>query len=254
MKTTIVTAYFQLKQSKASHDTYSAWMSNMLIINNPMVIFCDSKSRPIIEYLRQNRENTVIIETSFREFHTFKYSKAFVEHYMLDHEQHIGHNMFLYMVWSEKSHFLKRAIELDPFKSDYFLWVDIGCFRKPNIDYVNWPNPAKIASLDKNKVLMLSVNPFTMDELACTSLDTLPYFQYLNRIGGTMFGGGKDALLIWHDKYYEMLEYFIDTDRFIGKDQSIMNCVYLLNRNLVQLVDWVPGCPDKWFYLQEYLR
>lgn len=248
--TTIVTAYFQLKTAKASHNTYVKWMQNMLAINNPMVIFCDSQSMPLIQSMR-NANNTIIIETKFNDFYSFKYSRAFAEHYAMDKEKNVGHNMFLYMIWNEKSHFLKRAIELNPFNSEYFLWVDIGCFRVPNTQYINWPNPAKIATLNKSKVLMLSINPFTEQEL--NSIE-LPSFQHSNRIGGCIFGGYKDALLIWHDKYYKMLEHFISIGRFIGKDQSIMNSVYLLNKDLVDLVNWVPGYPDIWFYLQEYLK
>jgi hypothetical protein len=169
----------------------------------------------------------------------------------MDTEKRVGHNMFLYMIWSEKSHFLKRAIELNPFQNEYFLWVDIGCFRVPNTQYIDWPNHNKMVAVDKSKVLMLLIEPFTDEELKSVSL---PSFQFKNRIGGTIFGGYKDALLKWHDKYYEMLEHFISIGRFIGKDQSIMNSVYLLNKDLVQLVNWVPRCPDKWFYLQEYLR
>ena len=251
MKTTIVTAYFQLNVSKASHATYTKWMKNMLDIQNPMVIFCDAVSKPTIESLRTGE--TTIIETTFKDFYTYKYSKTFAEHYALDKEKHVGHNMLLYMIWSEKSHFLKRAIELNPFNTDYFLWVDIGCFRVPNTQYINWPNPEKVAALDKSKVLMLSVVPFTPGELNCNTLDLLPSFQNLNRIGGTIFGGSKDVLLTWHDKYYEMLEHFISIGRFIGKDQSIMNSVYLLNRELVHLVNWIPGCRDHWFYLQDFL-
>ncbi len=249
--TTIVTAYFQLKMSKANHATYAGWMRNMLAINNPMVIFCDAQSKPLIQHLRNNTHTTVIVETTFKDFYTYKYSKSFAEHYALDLEQHVGHNMLLYMIWSEKSHFLKRAIELNPFNSEYFLWVDIGCFRIPNTQYINWPNPEKIATLDKSKVLMLAVNPFTTDELES---EELPSFQHLNRIGGTIFGGYKEILLKWHDKYYQMLEHFILIGRFIGKDQSIMNSVYILNQDIVQLINWKPGCPDKWFYLQEYLK
>jgi hypothetical protein len=98
------------------------------------------------------------------------------------------------------------------------------------------------------------VVPFTPDELNCNTLEKLPSFQNLNRIGGTIFGGCRDTLLKWHNKYYKMLEYFISIDRFIGKDQSIMNSVYLLNQDLIHLVNWVELCPDKWFYLQEYLK
>jgi hypothetical protein len=253
--TTIVTSYFQLNQSKASHLQYVEWMKNMLMIDNPMVIFCDEKSEETIYMLRSGKhDKTRIIVTNFKEFYSYKYANHFLEHYKMDKEQHVGHNMFLYMIWSEKSNFMKRAIELDPFKTEYFLWVDIGCFRRPNTEYINWPNPKKMDNLDKTKVLVLLVQPFTREEWNCTSRETLPLFQFANRIGGTMFGGGKDVILNWHKKYYDMLEYFISINRFIGKDQSIMNSVYLLNKDMCELVNWQPGCPDHWFYLQEYLR
>jgi hypothetical protein len=120
-------------------------------------------------------------------------------------------------------------------------------------DSFHWPNPERIAALDHNKILLLSVQPFTPHELACHTINDLPLFQFSNRIGGTMFGGGKTVLLEWHRKYYDMLRHFIVIDRFIGKDQSIMNSVYLLNRNMCDLITWKLGCPDPWFYIQDYL-
>ena len=149
------------------------------------------------------------------------------------------------MIWAEKVHFVKCAIEMNPFQSDSFLWVDIGCFREPSV--LQWPNKALIPK----KVLTLLVTPFEEEELQCTK-ETLPSFLTTNRIGATIFGGGKEALLRYHDLYYEMVEYFIQTGRFIGKDQSILNSVYLLNPDLFELVK--PGsCKDPWFYLQDYL-
>ena len=76
MKTTIVTAYFQLNVSKASHATYTKWMKNMLDIQNPMVIFCDAVSKPTIESLRTGE--TTIIETTFNNFYTYRYSEKFL--------------------------------------------------------------------------------------------------------------------------------------------------------------------------------
>jgi hypothetical protein len=254
---TIVTAYFKLNISKASDDQYKVWMKNMLLIQNPMVIFCDSKSQAFIEELRKQTDpsftNTRIIICNFTDFYSYKYADIFVQHYSKDIEKRVGHNVFLYMIWAEKSHFLKRAIELNPFKSEYFLWTDIGCFRRENTRFINWPSAERITSLPKDKVLLLSIIPFTQTELACTRLDDLPSFQFQNRISAPIFGGTKDVLLRWHDKYYEMLEYFISIDRFIGKDQSIMNSVYLMNRELCHLVNWIEGCADPWFYLQDYL-
>jgi len=252
---TIVTAYFMLEISKASHDKYSEWMQNMLAIDNPMIIFCDSQSFDMIQLFRSNKLNkTHIIVTEFSDFYSYRYSKNFLEHHNKDLEQFRGHNILLYMIWSEKSHFLKRSIELDPFKTDYFLWVDIGCFRRPNTEYINWPNPNRISEMPKDKILLLSVYPFENNELSCPSKDELPPFQFKNRIGAPIFGGGKEVLLKWHNLYYDMLEYFISIDRFIGKDQSIMNSVYLLNREICELISWKEGCADPWFYLQDYLK
>jgi hypothetical protein len=250
--TTIVTAYYKLPKAKAPHEQYVEWMKNMLAIDNEMIIFCDSKSVDEMRELRSGKlTKTRIIGIDFREFYTYRYVNDFLQHSKMDPEVAIGHNVFLYMIWSEKSHFLKRAIELDPFKTEYFLWTDIGCFRRPNRDFLRWPNTARIP---KDRVLLLSVVPFTENELLAYSRETLPSFQFMNRIGGTIFGGGKDVLLKWHNKYYDMLEYFISTKRFIGKDQSIMNSVYLLNRDMCELVNWKRGCSDEWFYLQDYLR
>jgi len=251
---TIVTAYFILSKSKEDHGTYCSWMVNMLAIDNPMVIFCEHNSVSAISELRKSREEkTRIVVTTFNEFYSYRYYADFKNDEYNDSEIHIGHNAYLYMIWSEKSNFLKRAVEMDPFNTDYFLWVDIGCFRRKNTDYIQWPNIHEGVPL--NKVLLLQVEPFQSDELEqATTKESLPLYQFNNRIGGTIFGGGKEVLLQWHDKYYDMLEYFIKIRRFIGKDQSIMNSVYLLNREMCKIVDWRKPCHDKWFYLQDYLR
>lgn len=241
---TIVTGYFQMK-SKHSTEKYAEWIKYMLEKETPMVIFCDKQSYPMIH--AQRPYQTKIIITSLTQFYSYKYIDTYRANYEMDHETY--HSPELYLVWAEKAHFVKQAITMNPFQTDYFLWVDIGCFREPSP--IQWPNPIRIQSLDSSKVLVLNVTPFTEEELHCTK-ETLPSFLTTNRIGATIFGGGKEILLKYHDLYYEMVDYFISIDRFIGKDQSILNSVYLLNQELFQVVK--PGkCKDEWFYLQNYL-
>ena len=257
MQTTIVTAYFELPISKKNHGQYIEWMKNMLLIQTPMVVFSDEKSKPVIQQIRGNLP-THYITIDFPDFYTYRYEMNFYEHQTMDHEIFIGHNPQLYMIWNEKSHFLKRAAETNPFQTEYFLWVDIGCFRNTNKSYLKWPNPEKVAQLEKGKMLMVQVYPFRLEELGAKwNAESLHSFQYTNRIGGTMFGGTKGAIDKWHGKYYEMLEYFIRIDRFIGKDQSIMNSVYLCEPQLVQLISqWKEprnGMSSEWFYMHDFL-
>ena len=254
-KTTIVTAYFKLPQSKASHDKYTEWMQNMLMNNNPMIIFCDSSSvDQLQEYRKDFLEITKIIPIEFKDFYCYKYFPSFVNDYNTkDHER--NHNPYLYLIWNEKTHFLKRAIEMNVFTSDYFLWVDIGCFRHPNIKYLKWPNPDKINPLDNNKILLNGVYPFTPEEYNCDHLNNLTDFKYIiGRICAAIFGGNSKTILKWHDIYYEMLEYFININRFVGKDQNIMNSIAVIHKDIVQIInpdDFEHN--DRWFALQEYL-
>ena len=183
----VVTCYFQIK-SKYPMECYMAWMKNMLAIQTPMVIFCDKESYPMIH--AQRPYSTKIIITTLEKFHSYKYIDTYRANYDIDHERY--HSPELYLLWAEKAHFLKQAILMDPFHSETFLWVDIGCFR--NSSPVKWPN---MASLDKAKVLALNVTPFTEEEICCTK-ETLPSFLTTNRIGATIFGGGKEALLRYH--------------------------------------------------------
>ena len=70
--TTIVTSYFKLEQSKKNHDIYLTWMQNMLIIQSPMVIFCDKASKKTIENFRKDLLTKIIV-LDFSDFYTYKY-------------------------------------------------------------------------------------------------------------------------------------------------------------------------------------
>src|SRR5436309_806995 len=126
--TTIVTAYYRFKKSKYSHQVYLDWMDNMLEIHTPMVIFTNEASKKYVIERRVGLTHlTKIIILEQSEWLTYKYISQWEKHYELDHEKY--HNVDLYMIWNEKSNFLKRAIELNQFNTEYFIWCDIGCFR-----------------------------------------------------------------------------------------------------------------------------
>lgn len=269
--TTIVTAYFQLSSSKASHHIYLEWMQNMLSIETPMVIFTDAGCREQIRQKRPAHLPTAIIVTEFGEFHTHKYEQTFAEHFLqYDHETAIGHNPKLSQIWNEKPHFLKRATEADPFHSKYFLWVDIGCVRLPELapKLSQFPSTARldasIGNNGKDKILLLYVYSFSDAEwglLGEIDIANIPSFQYTNRLGGTIFGGTKRAVEKWWEEYYTTLDDFIRIGRFIGKDQSIINTVFLRRPDLVQLVAQTLGnlggkggdLVSDWFYLLDFL-
>ena len=247
---TVVTAYFNIPKSKANHETYVGWMKNMLAIQNRMVIFCDASSMDLIRGLRKgNPYPTIIVETKFEEFHCYKYVDIFRAQHAIDHEKKI-HSVELYLIWNEKSHFLKRAAtEIEKLfrepHNDKFVWCDIGCFRTTNTRFLQWPDASKIPD---DKMLLLEVDPLPFLEPS-----VLPDLTYTNHIGGTIFAGSSNAIMKWHDAYYEMLERLHSMGRFVGKDQTIMSSVYIEQPEMCFCVKYPRGYYDRWFYLQDYL-
>jgi hypothetical protein len=248
---TIVTAYFNIPKSKANHETYARWMKNMLAMQNRMIIFCDVASFKLIQSLRANNPcPTIIVQTKFEEFHCYKYVDIFKAQHEIDHEKDM-HSVELYLIWNEKSNFLKRAIEIEKsFKephSNKFVWCDIGCFRTPNVDFLKWPDAAKIPD---DKMLLLEVEP--LNEPSVLEPSVLPNLTFTNHIGGGIFAGSSSTILKWHDTYYKMFERLHSMGRFVGKDQIIMSSIYIDQPELCLCVKSPRGIYD-WFYLQDYL-
>ena len=191
-----------------------------------------------------------------KEWYVYReYKDLWEKHLAMDSEKY--HTIDLYMVWNEKSYFLKRAIERNPFGSEYFIWCDIGCFRN-NAEmpqYANWPSPEKMKQYGREKVILNYLGDFTdnqyhIDESTGLSCD----FQRENHIGGGIFGGSREALARWIAVYYDMLSIFFKYDRFAGKDQNVMANVVLRFPYLVTLARPIGCCPDPWFHLEHFLN
>ena len=251
--TTIVSCYYKLDKNKHSDNQWKHWIENFFMIQSKKIIFTNKQTYDIY-FKTVNNSNTYFYILEFQDFYTYKYLETFEKHFEFDHEK-IIHNIYLYLIWNEKSNFLKKSIELNYFNTNFFVYCDIGYFRVRNLMsiYRNWPKTKVLSSIG-DKVTLLEVNRFDMNEF---EFEDMPKsFQYVNRIGGGVIAGSKKVLLKWTQLYYEMLEKFIEINRFIGKDQSIMASVYLKNKKIINLVKHRPTnlCQNKWFYLAPYLN
>ena len=47
----------------------------------------------------------------------------------IDPAKNVNVNTWLYVLWNEKLAFVKKSIDLSPFNSSYFLWMDVGFLR-----------------------------------------------------------------------------------------------------------------------------
>jgi len=255
---TIVTAYYKIP-SKFSNEKYIEWIKNFLtIIPCYLYIYTDEVSFPILQNMRKDFiYNTKIIVQPFNKLMMSQLMNVWNEHKKMDHEKY--HTQELYILWNEKTQFVRHAICDNPFHSDYFFWCDIGAFRSPEHlpKLMTFPNIQTVSKLNPNKIYILEIEKINDNELIMGQ-NGIPLhdFKYDIRVGGGIFGGHKNIWNIWANEFYGMLRKFIENSRFAGKDQNIMVSVYAKNRDLVELVKHKPyfnGTGDKWFYMEHFL-
>ena len=265
MSVTIVSCFYHIEKSKFNLFHYVTWMVNFFKIKTNKIIYTDKKTFNYL-FSKINIENIKFI---IYEIDDFKVSKDYTieqwwEQYKMDPEQSY-HSIELYKIWNEKSNFIKKSIEKNPFESDYFYYCDVGCFRddKKIDNFINWPNIEKVKKKGiGDKFTILSVFPFTKDDLKYKDTDDLFKFLNINRLGGGIIGGSKEACLEWHQLFYKMMQTYFQNDKFAGKDQSIMASVYLKTFNtdkdkcekLFNLVKVANPFCNPWFYLQDYFN
>eukprot|EP00656_Telonema_subtile_P056259 TRINITY_DN8949_c0_g1_i1.p1 TRINITY_DN8949_c0_g1~~TRINITY_DN8949_c0_g1_i1.p1 ORF type:complete len:275 (-),score=58.17 TRINITY_DN8949_c0_g1_i1:93-917(-) len=252
-------------RSKRGGSTYEAWMTNMLSLQDGMVIFTDEASAAMILSKRKGRASSTVVMTSKLSQSTVatRYGAGFWEqHKQCDPELKIHKSADLYWVWLEKSQFVKQAVEMNIFNSEFFAWIDIGYFRTTTFN--NQHLLQKIPPLlKKDQVLMLNIKRFEPAELRLHPdghlvhrfFGTPPSGAY---VGGGFIGGYAPGLLEWHTRMYRTLDDYQRTGHFLGKDQPIMVTACLEKVDKCYLVPWPKDPPrnygDLWFFMSPVLH
>ena len=205
---TVVSAYYPLK-SKYDPKEYLKWMELWSTLDCNLVFFTTPELVTYFENLR-GLKPTKIITLDFSELEAYKRygNDLWKLQNEKDHEE--AHTPELYVIWYEKKEFVKKAIDLDYFNTNKFVWCDAGiCRSKQWIPFIrNFPRSDKIT----NKFTVLRITDFENHE----------DYQKINCVGGGILAGTKENWLIYYDKYDSMLKKYINNDKFIGKDQSII--------------------------------
>lgn len=230
---TVVSAYYA-GPAKHSNADYARWGANFLRMRVPIVLFTDdTASVPGLE--NRSKDSIQVIKKDPADFRVSHMGFDWDAQLALDPERGI-HSEHLYRVWLEKSSFVDHAMHANPFRSTHFVWVDYGCFRDEQLQ----PWEPTTANLAPSKMLVLNIS----------SLD--PYAG--KRIGGTIFGGDRQAWGAWARHFYGMLRSRYAAGEFVGDDQTTMTRVADKHENSVHEVQPRSGFGDAWFYLQRVLE
>jgi hypothetical protein len=232
------------------------WGATFLKLKAPIVLFTEESMVDEILKLRENRP-IQIITIPFTELDTWKlYKDKWVQNHQIDPENRY-HTPELYAIWAQKPFFVEKAIEINPFKTDYFFWMDFGAMRDPNIDQRVLNNFPHTDYFMNDKILLQSMGNLKESDKK-RGKDGICGEKISNRwnelrLVGGLWGGSAKACLRWKQEYQTMLEKYFEKNRFAGKDQIVMLSTYLENPKLAIIVEPTLQGIDQWFFLQYLL-
>ena len=211
---TCVSAYWNVKNK---HDnSYYNWFNNTLKIDCPYVFFSDKETIEIIKKYRENLP-TFYVECNISDFVTYKYKDR-----MITHSTHCP-SVELNLIWNEKIFLIRKALELNPFFTDFFCWIDAGiCI------YRNQPPPERpfpnidISKLPKDKFIYSSSNPYKESYVKNRT--------YYHHISGTYILH-KNIINKFASIYENYLDRLVDRNN-IWTDQVLLTHIYKDNKTL----------------------
>lgn len=203
----IVSSLFNIKREGMDGRTweeYLEWFDITLKLKCPMILFV---TEDLVDFINQRREeyNTKVIVQTIEEI-PYYYLREGIDN-ILESEEYKNkisdpnriecqHSMYSIIQYS-KFKWLERAVNENPFMSEYFFWMDAGgsrFFEKYDLSE-EYPSPNALEALDQmGDKFLVQMNMEYYKDLAESSV--LPKKYLLDNrsyIMGSMFGGTKNS-------------------------------------------------------------
>ena len=213
---TCVSGYWKVNNKHGNN--YHTWFQHSLKINCPYVFFGDKETIELIKPFRDGLP-TFYVECTIQDFVTYKYKNK-----MITHPIHCP-SVELNLIWNEKIFFIKKALELNPFHSDFFLWVDAGICIYRNTPPPSTPFPTidKLNTLPTNQFIYTSSNPYIENNVTTTN--------YYHHISGTSYLLHKNIIHDFAILYEHYLTTLVNTNN-IWTDQVVLTHIFKDHKHL----------------------
>jgi hypothetical protein len=242
---TVVSAYYYIAASRNSAADYKKWMRLFFeTVPCHLVFFCEHE---LVEFVTECRaaymDRTRIIVLPRSEWiATTKFSDDFwLRQFYKDPEMAI-HSEDMYKVWYEKKEFVARAIRMNPFGHEYFVWADAGILREARLA-ISFPLVERIPA---KKMLLLLIDKFYPEHVTPVSYNgvMLRGYDSGDHVGGGVIAGTATNWAKWNQAYDAVFDKYVCAGLFCGREERVMNSVCLEYRRLVHFFHSVSR--DRW--------
>jgi hypothetical protein len=199
-------------------------MGNFLSIDDPVVVFTQSDMVEKVKAMRLHARNrTVIIESKHADLPIARLGQAFWETQLrIDPEAQIHNSFEVFWIWNSKTWLVAQAIRINFFKSDFFVYQDIGSFRQPYSKKVIVKYPEVVP---EGTILWMAHRPPNPPptKIWDDKLDGDHFYH-----SGSQGAGAAKSWLEFHDHFASTMDAFIAENLFIGEDQCVLQSTCLL--------------------------
>ncbi|KAJ3807837.1 hypothetical protein F5876DRAFT_90377 [Lentinula aff. lateritia] len=274
----LVSGLFPLSKSKHSTEDYRSWLTLFLgSVTTDIYFFTTPELAELVADVRGSLPITIntTFSTPFDIPPLANLKEPYERMHAIDRERS-RHSAELYAIWNGKPYYLDEAVKNSEKQYSYAFWSDAGSFRNEHV-YRGWPSSARLEEVwDEGS----RVSGVAKEDLLFFPMWEPPHASIKNwqeALGpvdtdfSSFFGGSPQTIRWWKELFYLYHNYYLSQGIFVGKDQTLINALFLLHPSRVITV-WVSdpdapahqgllssiegplgSCGDNWYYYQFWL-
>ena len=222
---TIVSGFLNINSRNRSIDKYYEFCIQLLKINVPKIIFADEIMYDKIKSYENECTKILLYDKTESYLYPYINSKC-LTNFRINSTNLIKDTPEYMFVQSNKTEWVKKAIEKNYFNATQFVWVDFG-IRNMITSEENLNN--YILNLQKKvftKVRIASIWDVNRIYKVDIYTDIAWYFA------GTVFGGDKDQLIIFAEKMKNHCLKIINEKQTLMWEVNIWYLIYLENKEM----------------------
>lgn len=200
----------------------------------PIIFFIEEENSDIYNIIYNTRKDLKLLDKTKFYFNSFQNTYFYkdlnilknlqTQFYIMNGEKE--HETPMYIILNNnKFDCIEKSIEINPFHSTHFLWMDIGINHvAENYDLIHdW-----IFNIP-DKIKQLCINPYTENS------SNKEHFQFIyHNMAGGLFSGSKENLMIYSRLFKEKTEE-IYNDNWYQIDEAVMTIIQKENSDLFDL-------------------
>jgi hypothetical protein len=244
---TVVFGFFQLKISNHPSDKYFAWMKSAMCTTDAVVVFTSPDLMSHFQELRSHAmDRTLIVPMDVSEIQVGDHSHYddvfWDEQRKYDIEGRKNGNAKngqIYKIWHGKTWLVNQAIQINPFHSEKYVYMDIGLFRDEGILFCNKTVVRHPEVIPEDRVVLYpyrALKPYRDILRDKEPLWSAGFWSHYT--SGGMISGGVEAWPKFMDRMEESVQLYVEKGIGVFDDQVMMQSTCMRNPGMCMVVRW----------------